>query len=219
MSSGCSTGCPTHHLPNADSTFSRAHLSLLEWSDVQTGKAMDINLYTVELYQRGGSGVPTHDIGKEEVGSKVESWPLVDSSSFEALLSMYNDASTMAATPDVSASGTGYNPATQRSGAVFSHALGVSGSCLRGSGGVHSRWPALVQRRQQCIIDAITDDTQALALWHGKSQLLSSSRRRRPWALGIPARLIAGRLCDAVGGTMATPRWSHASVPYGLAPQ
>ena len=72
----------TYHLPFADSTFSRAHLSLLEWSDVQTGKSMDINLYTVELYQRGSSGVLTYDIGKEEDGSKVEiglSWTRVPS--------------------------------------------------------------------------------------------------------------------------------------------
>ena len=96
----------TCHLPFADSTFKRA--SLLEWSDGQTGKAMDINLHTVELNQRGGSGVLTYNIGKEEFGRKVENWPLVDSSSFEAPLSIYNDASTMAATPDVSETGTGY---------------------------------------------------------------------------------------------------------------
>ena len=33
------------------------------------------------------------------------------------------------------------------------------------------------------------------------------------WRWESPARHIAGRLCDAVGGTMVTPRWSHASVP------
>ena len=35
---------------------------------IQTGRSMDINVYTVEVYQRGDSGVLTHDIGKEEVG-------------------------------------------------------------------------------------------------------------------------------------------------------
>lgn len=107
----------TYHPSFADSTFSRVHLSssLPEWSDVeliiQTGKSMDINLYTVEVYQRGGSGVLTYDVGKEEVGIadiKVENWPLVDSTSFEAPLPSFNVASTMAATPDVSVSGTGY---------------------------------------------------------------------------------------------------------------
>ena len=34
-----------------------------------------------------------------------------------------------------------------------------------------------------------------------------------PWRWESPARLIAARLCDAVGGTTATPRWSDASVP------
>merc|ERR1712209_351526 len=51
------------------------------------GKSMDINLYTVEVYQRGGPGVLTYNVGKEEVGIadiKVENWPLVDSTSFEA---------------------------------------------------------------------------------------------------------------------------------------
>merc|ERR1712064_120570 len=100
----------TYHPSFADSTFSRVHLSssLPEWSDVeliiQTGKSMDINLYTVEVYQRGGPGVLTYDVGKEEVGIadiKVENWPLVDSTSFEAPLPSFNVASTMAATPDV----------------------------------------------------------------------------------------------------------------------
>merc|ERR1711868_140870 len=56
----------TYHPSFADSTFSRVHLSssLPEWSDVeliiQTGKSMDINLYTVEVYQRGGPASMLH---------------------------------------------------------------------------------------------------------------------------------------------------------------
>ena len=61
---------------------------------------MDINLYTLEIYQRGGSGVLTCDFEKEEVG-------IADWSSFSAPLPSFDVASTMAATPDVSASGTG----------------------------------------------------------------------------------------------------------------
>ena len=59
---------------------------------------------------REGSGVLTHDIGKEEVGIAditVENWLLVDSSSFESPLHSLNVASKMAAMSDVSASETG----------------------------------------------------------------------------------------------------------------
>ena len=100
--------------------------------------------------QRGGPGVLTNDIGKEEVGSKAENWPLVDSSSFEAPLSMYNDASTMAATPDVSASGTGYI-LRYNDPALYSPVPSVClDLALRGSGGVHSRWPSTRSTTATC---------------------------------------------------------------------
>ena len=78
---------------------------------LQTGKSTDIHLYTVEFYPRGSSGVLTYDIGNEKVGITdigVVTWPLVDSSSFEAPLPSFNAASTMAATPEVSELETGY---------------------------------------------------------------------------------------------------------------
>merc|ERR1712216_930884 len=78
---------------------------------IQTGKAMDINLYSIDIYQRGGPGVLTYDIGKEEVGIadiKVKNWPLKDSSSFSAPLPGFGAGSVRKMTPNVDASGNGY---------------------------------------------------------------------------------------------------------------
>jgi len=105
------------HESFADSTFSRVNLqsSANQWKDVelviQTGKAMDINLYTVEIYQRDGSGVLTFDIGKEEVGTgdiKVANWTLKDSSEFEAPLPGFEEGATQKVKPAVDSSGNGY---------------------------------------------------------------------------------------------------------------
>jgi len=105
------------HADFADSTFSRVKVnsSMDKWKNVelviQTGKAMDVNLYTTEVYQRGGAGVLTLDIGKEEVGIadiKVENWPLKDSSAFSAPLPGFNSSKTFTVKPEVSASGDGY---------------------------------------------------------------------------------------------------------------
>jgi len=86
-----------------------------QWKDVelviQTGKAMDINLYTVEIYQRDGSGVLTIDIGKEEVGTgdiKVANWTLKDSSEFAAPLPGFEEGATQKVRPAVDSSGNGY---------------------------------------------------------------------------------------------------------------
>merc|ERR1712014_466037 len=100
----------------ADSTLSRVVVksSNEDWKDVelviQTGKAMDINLYTVEVYQRDGAGVLTYDIGKEEVGIgdiKVANWTLKDASAFQAPLPGFTEGATMSVTPSVDTSGNG----------------------------------------------------------------------------------------------------------------
>merc|ERR1712039_260388 len=106
-----------YHADFADSTFSRVNLqsSNDQWKDVelviQTGKAMDINLYTVEVYQRDGLGVLTYDIGKEEVGIgdiKVSQWPLKDSSEFLAPLPGFTEGTSEKMMAGVDSSGNGY---------------------------------------------------------------------------------------------------------------
>jgi glucose-6-phosphate 1-dehydrogenase len=105
-----------YHPTFADSTFSRVMVksSNEKWKGVdlviQTGKSMDINLYTVEIFQKNGPGVLTFDIGKEEVGIgdiKVSNWTLKDDSEFQAPLPGFKESS-MTVKPDVDASGNGY---------------------------------------------------------------------------------------------------------------
>jgi len=106
-----------YHPTFADSTFCRVHLqsSMATWTGVelviQTAKAMDINLYTVEVYKRGGQGVLTFDIGKEEVGIgdiKVSNWTLKESSEFLAPVPGFHSGQTFKAKPSVDATGNGY---------------------------------------------------------------------------------------------------------------
>jgi len=106
-----------YHPSFADATNSRVSVksSMTDWKDVelviQTGKAMDINLYTIEIYQRGGKGVLTYNIGKEEVGIgdiRVSNWPLKDSSPFFAPLPGFESGATRQFVPSVSPSGDGY---------------------------------------------------------------------------------------------------------------
>jgi glucose-6-phosphate 1-dehydrogenase len=106
-----------YHESFADSTFCRVNLQSAnaQWKDVelviQTGKAMDTNLYTIDIFQRGGNGVLTYDIGKEEVGTgdiKVANWALKDSSEFDAPLPGFQEGATLKTKPAVDASGTGY---------------------------------------------------------------------------------------------------------------
>jgi glucose-6-phosphate 1-dehydrogenase len=106
-----------YHPDFADSTFCRVRVnsSMDAWKDVelviQTAKAMDINLYTVDVYQRGGQGVVTFDIGKEEVGTgdiKVVNWTLKNSSEFLAPLPGFSINSTSKFKPTVDAAGNGY---------------------------------------------------------------------------------------------------------------
>jgi glucose-6-phosphate 1-dehydrogenase len=107
----------TYHPDFADSTFSRVNLNSTNsrWKDVelviQTGKAMDIQLYTIEIYQRGGSGLLTFDIGKAEEGVgdiKVQNWPLQNSKSFKAPLPGFDSTDHVEMIPKVDQDGTGY---------------------------------------------------------------------------------------------------------------
>mmetsp|Transcript_13150 Transcript_13150/g.29950 ORF Transcript_13150/g.29950 Transcript_13150/m.29950 type:complete len:552 (-) Transcript_13150:126-1781(-) len=106
----------SYHPEFADATFSRVYLnsSKSQWKAVelviQTGKAMDVDLYTVELFQRNGPGVLTIDIGKEEIGVgdiKVYKWPLKAVVPFDAPLPGFISNSTMKVTPQVSQDGSG----------------------------------------------------------------------------------------------------------------
>jgi hypothetical protein len=91
------------------------HVDVAAWKDVEvviaTGKDMGTTLYTVEIFQRGGAGVLTYDVGAEEVGVagiKVKDWPLVDSSAFDAPYPGFTDGKTMRAKPAVDAAGNGH---------------------------------------------------------------------------------------------------------------
>lgn len=101
----------------ADSTFCRVFLksSMQGWEDtdfvIQTGKSMDINLYTIEVYQKNGPGVIKYNIGKEEVGIadiSVQNWKLVDDGEFEAPLPGFSSAGTRTVRPAVDQNGNGY---------------------------------------------------------------------------------------------------------------
>jgi len=106
-----------YHDDFADSTFCRVFLksNTNQWHNtdlvIQTGKSMDIDLYTVEIFQRGGPGVIKINIGKEEVGIadiSVQNWKLVDGSAFEAPLPGFAQTQTMTFTPQVDEAGNGY---------------------------------------------------------------------------------------------------------------
>jgi len=104
-----------YHGDFGDSTFCRVFVksSMAQWSNtefvIQTGKSMDINLYTVEVYQQGGPGVVTINIGKEEVGIadvSVKNWMLVNDSEIDVPAPGFT-GSTMKSTPSVDANGNG----------------------------------------------------------------------------------------------------------------
>jgi len=106
-----------YHPDFADTSFCRVNLqsSNKQWEGVelviQTAKAMDIDLYTVEVFERDGEGVLTLDIGKEEVGTgdiKVANWKLKDSSEFDAPLPGFEGGATKKTKPAVDATGNGY---------------------------------------------------------------------------------------------------------------
>merc|ERR1711971_518552 len=106
-----------YHSSFSDSTFSRVNLQSAadQWNNVelviQTGKAMDIDLYTIEVHQRDGHGVLTYNIGKEEVGIgdiKVTNWVLNDLGEFPAPLPGFKAGSTRMVAPHVDSAGNGY---------------------------------------------------------------------------------------------------------------
>jgi len=104
--------------PNfADSTLSELHfkLDLDGWKDTQfvivTGKDMGKLQYTVEFFQKGGPGILTYEIGKEETGTagiKVSRWPLKDATPFQRPLPGFVDGRTETWTPAVCDRGNGY---------------------------------------------------------------------------------------------------------------
>jgi glucose-6-phosphate 1-dehydrogenase len=105
------------HESFADSTFCRVNLksSNSQWQGVelviQTAKSMDINLYTIEVFEKDGQGVLTYDIGKEEVGIadiKVKNWVLKDNSEFQIPLPGFKQGATEKGKPDVDSTGNGY---------------------------------------------------------------------------------------------------------------
>jgi len=76
-----------YHEKFADATYSTMDLDMNmdQWKDTEliltTGKKMDAMIYTVDLYQNGGSGRITIDYGAESTGMadiKVTGWPLAD---------------------------------------------------------------------------------------------------------------------------------------------
>lgn len=100
----------------ADSTFCKVSVksSMKQWQNtelvMQTGKAMDIDLYTVEFFQQGGPGVIKLNIGKEEAPAiadiSVENWKLVDASEFDAPAPGLSESS-MKVVPSVDKDGNG----------------------------------------------------------------------------------------------------------------
>jgi glucose-6-phosphate 1-dehydrogenase len=111
----------TYHPTFADSTFCRVQVSsnLPAWEDVQfvmqTGKAMDVNLYTINVYQKDDAGIITFNIGKEEVGLgdvQVSNWNTASQSEiqvqFEAASPGFDDTATVGMTASVDNKGNGY---------------------------------------------------------------------------------------------------------------
>jgi len=105
-----------YHPAFADATLSEVMLTVDsdEWRGVPiviaTGKDMGAQLYTVDFYQKGGQGVLTFEIGKEETGLggvRVKDWPLLDSSPFDAPAPGFGSQGSVRMTPEVHA-GTGY---------------------------------------------------------------------------------------------------------------
>lgn len=105
----------------ADATYSDVQFQVASpsvrgggpWAGVNvsivTGKDTGVLRYTVEFFQRGGPGVLTYEIGKEETGVagiRVKDWPLKDDSAFDAPAGGF-DSRTSTVRPAV-AGGSGY---------------------------------------------------------------------------------------------------------------
>jgi len=107
----------SYHPDFADATYSTMTLdvNLEDWKDTEvvitTGKLMGTILYTVEMYEAGGPGVLTYNIGAESVGLaniEVSSWRDLKSSKFTAPLPGFTDDKFFQTKPDVSSKGDGY---------------------------------------------------------------------------------------------------------------
>lgn len=107
----------SYHPEFADATYSTMNLdsSMSAWAQTEivmtTGKLMGTMLYTIDMYEAGGPGRVTVDIGAESVGVadiKVSNWPLVDSSSFEVPKPGFTEGETITIEPSVSSDGNGY---------------------------------------------------------------------------------------------------------------
>jgi len=106
----------TFHGDFADSTWCDVQFDVNtpEWTGVPvhivTGKDMGELVYTVELHQKGGDGIVTFEVGKEETGVagvKVTNWPLVDDSKLVVPAGGFDVHQTVTVTPAVT-DGTGY---------------------------------------------------------------------------------------------------------------
>jgi len=106
----------TFHGDFADSTWCDVQFDVNtpEWTGVPvhivTGKDMGELVYTVELHQKGGDGIVTFEVGKEETGVagvKVTNWPLVDDSKLVLPAGGFDVHQTVTVTPAV-IDGTGY---------------------------------------------------------------------------------------------------------------
>jgi len=79
------------HAEFADSTLASCNLTAkgdMEGVEIsiQTGKVMGAFLYSIDMYQKGGPGVLTYNIGKESLGLgdvKVKGWTLVNDTKFK----------------------------------------------------------------------------------------------------------------------------------------
>jgi len=106
-----------YHKNFADATFSTMYLDMNmdKWNEtnleITTGKSMGTTLYTIEMYQAGGPGLLTIDIGAEEVGVadiKVADWPLENGEcSFKAPMPGLEKEDEVDMTSSVSDEGTG----------------------------------------------------------------------------------------------------------------
>jgi glucose-6-phosphate 1-dehydrogenase len=106
----------TYHEAFADSTLchvtyavSVAGMDGVE-IELQTGKDMGEFLYTIDVYQQGGPGKLTYHIGRESLSKGevvVDSWPLADSSGFDAPAPGFTEGQSVTMTPDVNSDGTG----------------------------------------------------------------------------------------------------------------
>jgi len=145
----------TFHGDFADSTWCDVQfdVSTPEWTGVPvhitTGKDMGELVYSVELHQKGGDGILTFEIGKEETGTagvKVTNWPLLDDSDLVVPAGGFDLTKTVTVTPAVT-DGTGYiidynmentyfpKPYSVMAGALLTGAYGQSfvtwAECLR----------------------------------------------------------------------------------------